>query len=81
MCQCIIFFLDCKVVVSIFCLSPGVDAATIILAVEVVFMREFYRAFIAVFLFEIRWKMLYMLDFCQFFSDFINLGSILEWAD
>ena len=81
MCQCIIFFLDCKVVVSIFCLSPGVDAATIILAVEVVFVGEFDGTFVSILFLKVGWEVLDMVDLRQFFSDFVDLGRIFQWAD
>ena len=44
-------------------------------------MGEFDGTFVAVLFFEVGWEMLDVVDFCQFFSDFVNLGCVFQRAD
>ena len=56
---------------SVFSLSSGIDATAVVLTVEVVFVGELNRTFVAVFFLEVGWEVLDVVDFCQFFTDFI----------
>ena len=66
---------------SVFSLSSGIDATAVVLTVEVVFVGELNRTFVAVFFLEVGWEMLDVVDFCQFFSDFVDLGCVFQRAD
>ena len=44
-------------------------------------MGELNRTFVAVLFLEVRWEVLDVVDFCQFFSDFVNLGCVFQRAD
>ena len=66
---------------SVFSLSSGIDATAVVLTVEVIFVGEFDGTFVAVLFFEVGWEMLDVVDFCQFFSDFVNLGCVFQRAD
>ena len=66
---------------SVFSLSSGIDATAVVLTVEVVFVGKFDGTFVAVFFLEVGWEMLDVVDFCQFFSDFVDLGCVFQRAD
>ena len=66
---------------SVFCLSSGIDASAVVLAVEVVFVGEFNGTFVAVLFLEVGWKVLNVIDLCQFFSDFVDLDRVFQRAD
>lgn len=66
---------------SVFSLSSGIDATAVVLTVEVVFVGELNRTFVAVFFLEVRWEVLDVVDFCQFFTDFVDLGCVFQRAD
>ena len=66
---------------SVFSLSSGIDATAVVLTVEVVFVGEFDGTFVAVLFFEVGWEMLDVVDFCQFFTDFVDLGCVFQRAD
>ena len=66
---------------SVFSLSSGIDTTAVVLTVEVVFVGELNRTFVAVLFLEVGWEVLDVVDFCQFFSDFVDLGCVFQRAD
>ena len=55
--------------------------ATVILSVQMISVGQFDRAFIAIFLFEIRQKIRCLINAGKLLADLIKLLRIFQWAD